>query len=493
MLTREQQIRNGMLYITRLAVTALLPLIALPIFTRVLTRADYGVLALVQIYAMFASALANAGLITAFDRNFFEQNRVEGRLALLGSVVTLVACLTGFIGLGTYLFRGALAAWFAHSGEYGDLLFCAYCSMGITAINQYYLTYLRNSERAMAHLLFGICEVLIGFVVSLVLVVVVRMGVTGLVLGQLTGAGITLVFMNVFVFAGTRPRGDVALLGDCLRIGLPLTPRIFIGVLNNQFDKYMIGVLRAAGSVGFYSIGQMFGYAVFMLMTALQNVFSPQVYQRMFTLGADGGRAVGKYLTPFVYISVGAGLLVALFAEDVITILLPASFHGSIEIAMILACYYAILFFGKQPQAVYAKKTYLIPILSVFGVGVNIGLNILFIARWGALGAAWATLAAGLISGSVSFVVSQRCYRIDWEYGSLCSMYAVMFIAMLGVLVMRAAGVGYVVKVGFKLLMLACFAGVGARCGVLRRESLVLLLESLSGKGDHGNAADSDG
>jgi FAD synthase len=59
-----------------------------------------------------------------------------------------------------------------------------------------------------------------------------------------------------------------------------------------------------------------------------------------------------------IMLAISAGYLEILFAEEVITVLLPNSYHGSIEITVILACYYTSLFFGKQPQVIYAKKTY---------------------------------------------------------------------------------------------------------------------------------------
>jgi len=52
-------------------------------------------------------------------------------------------------------------------------------------------------------------------------------------------------------------------------------------------------------------------------------------------------------------------------------------------------------------------------------IGSNIALNIPFIMKWGALGAAWATLLAGLISGSIYFLVSQHYYEIRWEYKNI--------------------------------------------------------------------------
>ena len=66
MTDKEQQIKNSFVYLIPVIVGNLIPLITLPIFTRVLTREDYGVLALAQVYAIFMTGLANFGLTVGY-------------------------------------------------------------------------------------------------------------------------------------------------------------------------------------------------------------------------------------------------------------------------------------------------------------------------------------------------------------------------------------------------------------------------------------------
>ena len=68
-----------------------------------------------------------------------------------------------------------------------------------------------------------------------------------------------------------------------LIISLPLTPRFFFGVINTQFDRYMLGILGSVGGVGLFEIGQKIGNIIFSFITALQNYFSPKVYQMFFS------------------------------------------------------------------------------------------------------------------------------------------------------------------------------------------------------------------
>ena len=151
-------------------------------------------------------------------------------------------------------------------------------------------------------------------------------------------------------------RFNWGILKESLKLSYPLTPKIFLGVIGNQFDKYMIGLLATVGGVGIYSIGQKVAGVVFTFMGAIQNVYSPQVYKRMFNLGQKGGESVGRYMTPFAYISIAVALLISLFSEEVISLLTPEPYHGAIDIVIVLSMFYGSWFFGKQPQLIYVKK-----------------------------------------------------------------------------------------------------------------------------------------
>lgn len=127
------------------------------------------------------------------------------------------------------------------------------------------------------------------------------MGVNGLLIGQLTGALIVTLLL-VMRFIKTLPLGiSGKLMKSCFIISLPLTPRIFFGVIGTQFDKYLISLLGTLGGVGLYNIGQKIAYVVFNYMTALQNVYSPRVYKMMFEHGNDDSGNIGKFLSlPFL-------------------------------------------------------------------------------------------------------------------------------------------------------------------------------------------------
>ena len=475
MASKELQIKNSLLYLLPVILGNLIPFLTLPVFTRILTAEDYGALALAQVFAMFVTGLANLGLLLIYERNFFEHRDREDAAQLFYSIWVFVITALCFCILITYLFKEPLAAWITRSPGHGNLFFWATCSASVLSLQTYCLTYFKNTENAKSVVRYTIAQgVLVAFI-SLFLVVYVRSGVLGIVWGQLVAGLIILMFL-AYRFLKILPVAfSFEILRNSLKLSYPLTINLLFKVIGNQFDKYMILLLGTIGGVGIYSIGQKVSYIVFTFMTAIENVFRPQVYRRMFETGDKGGDEVGVYLTPFLYMSISIALLVSLFAEEIITVLTPPPFHSAIDIVIVLSMLMGSHFFGKQPQLLYAGKTFLTSGLALVRVGLNIGINIPFILTWGAIGAAWGAFAAGIMGNIISFAVAQRYYEIKWEYGKIATVFGIFFGSALTMILLRYFGVSYEIRVIIKLISLVGYLYLGMRLNVLNKENYLLV------------------
>ena len=385
---------------------AILALIALTIFSRILKKEDYGTIALAQAYAIFANGLVNFGMSAAYDRNYFQYSSNKRRQnRLLTSIILFVIANFMLICLLTFLFKKNLSNIILGDIIYGNLLFWAFCGQFFFTINNYYLAYFKNSENAKYYTFITVILSLINFVFALIFIAKMKVGVIGIVYAQFFSGFLIFSILSIKFINIERPLFDRKIFIDSLKIGYPLTPRVFLGVINTQFDKYMIGLMSSLGGVGIYSVGQKVSSLIFTFMTSIQNVFSPEIYKRMFNSKENGKETIGEYLTPFAYIIVFLTLFISLFAEEIIYILTPKSYHGATDIVIVLSLFYGLLFFGKVNgnQLIYQKKTWVSSILSILNTGLNICLNIAFIIKWGAIGAAWATLSACTISCDINW------------------------------------------------------------------------------------------
>ena len=478
MTNKEQQIKNSFIYMLPIITGSVLSFVSLSIFTRILTKVDYGVLALAQVYAVFVSGLANFGMTSAYDRNYFQYRSNPLKTAkLLYSILLFVILNFLFLAALTFIFREILSRLIIGSAEHGNILFWAFCAQFFIGVSYYYLSYFKNSEMAKKFVGFTIAVSIINLIASVFFVVYLHIGVIGLVYAQLCSGAIIFSVLSYKFITTLKPSFSKSIFIESLKISYPLTPRIFLGVISTQFDKYMIGFLATVGGVGIYSIGQRVSNTIFIFMTAIQNVFSPQVYKKMFDLEEKGGEAIGNYLTPFAYVCILVALLVSLFSEEIISILTPPSYHGAVDIVIILSMFYGFLFFGKLNgnQLIFMKKTHITSLLTMVGIGLNVGFNIPFIMKWGVVGAAWGTFLAGLISGGISFVVSQHYYEIKWKYNEIGAIFFIFFVSAILMILMRHFFVAYKFRLILKCMAIFAYTYLGIKVKVISIENYTLI------------------
>ena len=144
--------------------------------------------------------------------------------------------------------------------------------------------------------------------------------------------------------------------------------------------------------------------------------FSPKVYQQLFLNDRNKLKRIGDYLTPFYFLTFLFSLIICLFVEEIIYFFLNNEFIQAIPIVVLFSSLYAIQFFTKQPQLLYAKKTKLLSVISFLFIVANIITNIPFIYYFGILGAAYSTIITGIVYVIVYHYYGQKFVCIEWEY-----------------------------------------------------------------------------
>lgn len=475
MLSKEKQIRNGLIYFIPIIVSNLLPLITLPFFTRVLSIEDYGVLALTQVYSIFVTGIANMGLIIGYERNFFQYNDPRTKSQLLYSVLLFVCIGLIVLGCITFFIKDLLSVWIIGVEGHGNLFMLSFCASSTVVLKPYFLTYFKNVEDAKSNSKYSVIDSTLNYSIAVVLILHFDIGVSGILWGQLLSGILILAILTIQFLKQNRLSFSASILKECLLVSYPLTPRIFLKIVATQFDKYLIGLINSIGGVGIYNIGQKISTLVFTFMTTLENVFSPQVYKRMFELKEDGGKSIGSYLTPFIFISIAAAMAVVLFSEEMVKILTPSSYHEAVNIIIILSLNYGVMFFGKQPQLIYAKKTGYSTMLFMLYLILNIALNIPFIKMWGIQGAAWATFLSGVIYISTSFFVAQYFYRIEWEYSKILKIYALFFISAVSMILFQHFSMNYYLSFTVKMIFLTLYILLGINLKIITTDNFLLI------------------
>lgn len=467
---KEKQVKSGIAYIAQMAITQLITLLTLPIFTRILTKEDYGYFALAKVYAAFAVGLTNLGLNSALERNHFEYERQGKELSLLYSVTVFVLLVAGFWATVTFFLQGYISSFLIGSSEHGPLILAGFCAQALMMVKAYFFIYLRNCERANEYLFFGIIEISISVVIWFWLIVFERIGIIAIFYGQIASSLLVILIISLKIIKEKVVRLEGKLVADSLKLGSQLIPKTFVAVASAEVDKYLIGLMQSIGGVGIFSLGQRIARVPQVLIDALGNVYQPQTYRHMFSDDAEKGKVLANYLLPFFYLSMLIAFGGAIFAFEAVTVLMPESYHEAIYVVMVLAMVSGVVFFAKIPTFLYVRKAYLSTVVSTMSFVVGVGLNILFIKQWGIMGAAWAVFTTGMLTALVTFILYQKNFRIHWNFKTITILYLIFFVSILTVFLGHYFAFAYLLVLALKLFCLALILVVGNRLGLFTRE-----------------------
>lgn len=471
----KREIQNLALYMVPFGIKNLLPIVTLPIFTRYIGPDEFGLYALAIFYGILGSGISNLGLAGVFERTFFEIDK-HRRKDLLFTVLLFVLGISIIFLLITLYFSYYISDLFFSLHDLNKYLFFGLLFQTTKSLNFYFTLYLKSYENAKKYTYVVTIESLLIFTFSLLFVAYYSMGLYGFFLGQCLGAIITFFMCFFYVFFPLKNKFDLELLKGQLKLSLPLTPTIFFGVINSQFDRYMLGLLSALGGVGIYDIAQKIANTSFIFLTTISNVFTPQVFKKFFSKNIETKQSVGKYLTPFFYLSIFFPLIIGMFSFEILVILTTSDYYDGAPVISILSLLYAFYFFGKQPQLMYAKKTGLISLISLISIILNIALNIPFIHFFGLMGAAIATCLSGIITNLINFFYAQKYNPINWE-NRVFILLGYFIVAIMCVMYLNFLNIPYIMTLLIKAVFLLGYLIFGVKYGFL---SIAIFLKKLT-------------
>lgn len=226
---------------------------------------------------------------------------------------------------------------------------------------------------------------------------------------------VMFVALGIRHFFKGKEHFSIKTWGRALRYNLPLIPHYLSQVLLNQSSRVQVGMYCGLTSAGIYGLAYSIGMAVQMLNSAVLNVLTPWMYQKI----KDGRAADAKRgFLPVFAVLFAACLLVSAMSPELIAFFAPPSYSdAALIVPPISACVYFMFAQSVYDNFIlYHEKTIFLSIASIVAAAVNIALNALVIPRFGLVSAGYITLFCFVLSSVCHCIVS--CRIMKTSYGS---------------------------------------------------------------------------
>ena len=406
-------------------VSKFMAVLLLPVYTRYISPAGYGVVELLANGVILISILVRFGMIESFLRFYFSDEDQGRREALARRAAGFLLATTTVVSL---VLAGAAAPLSKIVLGHQDVTIFRIAVLGLWAFTNLELAYalLRVEERLRAYATASLINVGLTIAASVVLVVGLGKGARGLLLGNY-GASTVVLLGLWWTMRGRllerRPGAEGH--GILLRFGLPTVPAEASVYALSIVDRYYIYHHRSPALAGLYSIAVKLAGAVAFIVRAFQYAWPPLAYS--VRDDAQAARLYGLVTTYYLLVSglVVAGL--ALLGRWVVRVLAAPAFFGAYRALPWVALGWAlyglwVVFLVIAGRARVTTRNF--P-AALAGLVANVILLLVLVPAWGIAGAGVALCGAYVVMIGVMHLLTRRAFAAAFEWRRLAQLAVV--------------------------------------------------------------------
>ncbi len=355
-----------------------------PVFTRVLSEAEYGVLPLYLGWMSVASAFATleigTGAIYGGFSRFSDRRQDFMKSALFSLLLVflafslLFAMLLPRLSALTRLGRGLLLVMAAH------IISDAICSLYLTGERYLY------SYRSV--FFFNVIPAVLTPLISLILVRVMPYYARP-VSAALVSAAIAAVILNKWKLSSGSVRWEM------VRYTLTACGALFPGALGaillSNADKLLIGARLGTQAVAKYSVAHSLGLVLTFFTVGLYGALKPWIMRK---LASGDTEAVKEATRKLLSVGAAATLMLTAIAPELISLLAPDNYADALIAVYPLAAAVLPMFLYNVFSSVliFEDRGWLTSLFGIGAAGLNIALNILLLPRLSFVAASFAFL-----------------------------------------------------------------------------------------------------
>jgi len=369
----------------------LLSFFFIPLYTAVLTTAEYGTADLMTTTINLFSPIFTLLISEAVMRFALEQQKSKEQVFTIGVSVTLGGFAVMVICSPLILFSKALRPF------WGYFILYYFFATAHTLAGQF----VKGIEKVSVYSLAGVLQTLCFIAANVFLLFVCKIGAAGyllaLIISNAFAAQILWSGAHLSQYLISPKRIDWTLLKEMLRYSVPMIPNSLSWWISNSSDKYLLTHFSGVAITGVYSVSQ----RIPSLFSTLSTIFmSAWQISAAEDFGSEGSRRF--YTKVYNQYSAFNILLVSALicgCKLLAGILFSKDFFAGWRYVPILLFAYLFYAMASFWGSIYtsAKKTKMLFLSTTTAAVSNIVLNAILIPGLGAQGAAIATFASYFI------------------------------------------------------------------------------------------------
>lgn len=440
-----------------------------PLYTRVLSPSDYGVIDMLKVFSSLALLVVALEISQGFGRFFVDEKTDSGKKMISSTSLLFTVFTFSIFLLLCQLFAPFLSKLILGEDDLVFIFRIGSIYIAITGVSLFLDTQLRYELKSKQYSIKNILLFLVTAFTSVVLSYVMNLKLLGMVIGLLIGSLVSLIYGAWLLRSSYHLKINKEKLVEMLLFSIPLVPTGFAVFFSSYMDRLMINYYLSLNDVGLYGIGFRVGSIVILLISGVNRSLAPLIYNHYEEI--DTPNQISNIFRYFIALAILFYVTLSLFSIEILTLLTTAIYYESSKIiiyivpAILLSQMYIF-----APGLGIEKKTKKIMFINIGGALCTILLNWIFIPNFGYKGAAFATFLTYLIVFIVYMSVSQRYYFIPFQWKNI------IFSAFLSVPLAVSSfyiNFGIYYNIIVKILLIVLLPFIFIISGLIRKEEML--------------------
>lgn len=404
-------------YVITNIINACIPFILLRVLTSYLSTDEFGILSNVQVFQTltlpFIMLATNGSVGIAYFRN-----KKEDLPSYVTSSISLSIVSTFIVLIGFVIFSQVIERQFEVPSKWILVipLICLFQTIS-------YITLSLFQVRKMA-VKYGIYQISLSFLnlcLSVLLVIYVKMGWEGRILGILLSSFV-FVFVGIYIlrknhFLSRKISKEFFL--DALKYGAPLIPHVLSGPIVQMVDRLIITYFIGLSAVGVYSAGFQIASVITYVSLAFSQAWGPHLFSSLKNITEAKKVKIVKqtYLFLFCFLLMPIGLY---FVNPYIFNILVS--NKEYEEAKNYVFYIGVgaafggMYYTVANYIFYEKKTILLAIVTMISALLSVALNLFFIPKFGTIGATYSYMIVNIFIFIACWIFAQIVFPMPWLF-----------------------------------------------------------------------------
>ena len=382
----------------------------IPVYTSILTKEEYGAMAMITACKGIIDLFSNLNIHSGISRDYYELESDRKRLVSTGlfSILTCAIAVLAIISVFSHYITDELLG----IPKYYNAFMIMALSIPAGSTMSYFSILTRYKKKPTHFTVGSIIQLVIQISISIVGVVVLRIGIISIFLGILCGEIFSILYFGYINISDIGFTFKKKYLYNALKFSIPTLPAILAGWLDSSLGQVLIGKYVSMADLGVYSLALSLSSVFTLVSTAFQNVWSPFLYENY--KNPNFNKEARKLFATFCLALIIITIIISAFAPELITLLSNKGYlDASIYFPLLCIPMSVYLLFPFVSSGVsITRDTKYIGISYVGGSLLNVLLMFLLLKHLSILAVPISLCASRIFTFSFLYVVSNKKIEI---------------------------------------------------------------------------------